>query len=163
MTLLTDSSRLGTPVGAAGVATKAIPGARAFPPAVAPAIPAEVEFILSALQAGQFSGASRREGRRWAYRAPAALRLFSDLPQTPPWTLYARNVAVKALGFVTRHRLPLGYGGILTLADPQGQAVSIDCTVLRCREAVSGWFEGSVYFNREQPQFAGGGGTLTEL
>jgi hypothetical protein len=29
----------------------------------------------------------------------------------------------------------------------------VHCTLLRCREAAPGWFEGSVYFNREQPQF----------
>ncbi|HEY7117124.1 MAG TPA: PilZ domain-containing protein [Tepidisphaeraceae bacterium] len=138
MTLLTDNATPGQPPGGA----------------VAPAIlPPEVEFILSALEAGQFSGLTRRREQRRRYRVEATLKLFSDTPQTAPWTLYTRDVSHQGLGFVTRHRLPLGYGGILTITSPQGKSVSIDCTLLRCREAVSGWFEGSMYFNREQPGF----------
>jgi PilZ domain len=139
MTLLTDNA---TPGGAA-------PGGAA-PAAI---LPPEVEFILSALEAGQFSGANRRKENRRRYWVEATLKLFSDTPQTPPWILYTRDVSHQGLGFVTRHRLPLGYGGILTITSPQGKSVSIDCTLLRCREAVSGWFEGSMYFNREQPGF----------
>ena len=54
---------------------------------------------------------------------------------------------------MTRHRLPLGYGGILTIHSPKGRSLRIDCTIVRCREAVKGWFEGSMYFNREQGVF----------
>jgi hypothetical protein len=117
------------------------------------ALPKEVEFILSALEAGQFAGATRRRTQRAPYRVSASLKLFSDTPQAPPWQLYVRDVNAKSLGFVTRHRLPLGYGGLLTLTSPDGRKLSIDCTLLRCREAVQGWFEGSMYFNREQPTF----------
>jgi hypothetical protein len=120
---------------------------------VIPPLPADVEFILSALEAGRFSGPSRRKQDRRTYRVEAKLRLFSDGPDTSPWTLYTRDASHQGLGFVTRHRLPLGYGGIITLMNPQGREVKIDCTLLRCREAVTGWFEGSMYFNREQPGF----------
>jgi hypothetical protein len=116
-------------------------------------LPAEVEFILSALEAGQFAGASRRRTQRSPYRVSACLKLFSDRPDAPPWQLFVRDVNPKSLGFVTRHRLPLGYGGLLTLTAPDGRPLKIDCTLLRCREAVQGWFEGSMYFNREQPAF----------
>jgi hypothetical protein len=127
-------------------------------PAAAPAnaaggLPQEVEFILSALEAAQFSGKSRRTTARLHYRAEASIKLFSDTPQAPPWTIYVRDISPKGLGFVTRHRLPLGYGGILTIVGPHGKTVKIDCTLLRCREAVQGWFEGSMYFNREQTMF----------
>ena len=138
MTLLSDNA---TRTGVAG----RIP---AIPP-----LPADVEFILSALEAGQFSGATRRKQDRRAYRVEAKLKLFSDGPDASPWTLYTRDASHQGLGFVTRHRLPLGYGGIITLLNPQGREVKIDCTLLRCREAVTGWFEGSMYFNREQPGF----------
>ncbi|MDB5321001.1 MAG: hypothetical protein JWN40_2632 [Phycisphaerales bacterium] len=116
-------------------------------------IPQEVEFILSALEVGEHGGQSRRRLPRRIYRVAASLRLFSDPPQVPPWTLFVRDVNTQGLGFVTRHRLPLGYGGILTIASPKGRAMRIDCTLLRCREAVQGWFEGSMYFNREQGVF----------
>lgn len=138
MTLLSDNA---TPSGIAG----RIP--------VVPPLPPEVEFILSALEAGRHGGTSRRNQERRAYRVAARLKLFSDTPQTEPWVLYTRDVSHQGLGFVTRHRLPLGYGGIITVVNPQRKEVKIDCTLLRCREAVNGWFEGSMYFNREQPGF----------
>jgi hypothetical protein len=126
----------------------------AAPSAAAPrALPPEVEFILSALEAGEYPGPQRRGAGRARYRVAASLKLFSDTPQAPPWTLYVRDVNAKGSGFVTRHRLPLGYGGILTIADPSGRTARIDCTLLRCREAAAGWFEGSMYFNRDQTAF----------
>lgn len=116
-------------------------------------LPAEVEFILSALEVGQFDGESRRAQARRTYHVCATLRLFSDTPKAQPWQLYVRDINPKGLGFVTRHRLPLGYGGLLSLPAPGGRVLSIDCTLVRCREAVQGWFEGSMYFNREQLAF----------
>lgn len=127
--------------------------APAGPRATPKPLPAEVEFILSALEAGEYPGPQRRGAGRGRYRVAASLKLFSDTPQAPPWTLYVRDANVKGLGFVTRHRLPLGYGGILTVVDPMGRTVQIDCTLLRCREAAAGWFEGSMYFNRDQAAF----------
>jgi hypothetical protein len=117
------------------------------------ALPQEVEFILSALEAGEYSGSTRRRTVRRPYRIAAALKLFSDAPHAAPWQLFVRDVNPQGLGFVTRHRLPLGYGGILSIHAPGGQPLTIDCTLLRCREAVQGWFEGSMYFNREQGVF----------
>src|SRR4051794_3972906 len=108
---------------------------------VVPPLPAEVEFILSALEAGRHGGPSRGKQERSAYRVAARLKPFSATPQTEPWILYPRDVSHPGLGFVTRPRLPLGYGGIITLTNPQGKDVKIDCTLLRCREAVNGWFE----------------------
>lgn len=132
-----------------------LPKTPAAPPASAPAkpLPPEVEFILSALEAGEYGGPQRRGARRTRYRVAASLKLFSDNPQAPPWTLYMRDINPKGSGFVTRHRLPLGYGGILTITDPSGRQLRVDCTLLRCREAAAGWFEGSMYFNREQRVF----------
>jgi len=116
--------------------------------------PREVDMVLSALEAGQFSQQAQRRVRvRLRYRVRAELRLFSDAPHTPGWTLYTRDVEPRSLGFVTRHRLPLGYGGQVELPDPSGQSVLIPCTLLRCRSTAPGWYEGAVYFNREQEVF----------
>jgi hypothetical protein len=123
-------------------------------PEAQPGLPQEVEFILSAIEAGEFCGKSRRNSARRPYRIAASLKLFSDDLDVSAWTLYVRDINAQGLGFVTRHRLPLGYGGILTIAGPDQKLVRIDCTLLRCREAVQGWFEGSMYFNREQSLFA---------
>ena len=67
--------------------------------------------------------------------------------------LHTRDITPKSLGFITRHRLPLGYGGVVDLPDPAGVVRSIDCTLIRCREVAKGWYEGAVYFNREQSEF----------
>jgi hypothetical protein len=117
--------------------------------------PPQVELVMSALDAGRYAGGhrERRSGRRVPMRVKAFLRLFVDAPASPPWTLYSRDVYSRGLGFITAHRLPLGYGGLLDLPTPDGNPVSIACTLLRCREAAPGWFEGAVYFNRDQPVF----------
>jgi hypothetical protein len=121
--------------------------------------PAEVELILSALEAagarGRRPGELKRCGRT-RYRARAALRLFSDAPGAPSWLLYARDGNERGLGFITPHRLPLGYGGMIDLPAPGGDKRRIACTLLRCREVSSGWYEGALYFNRAQAEFAGG-------
>ncbi|HZL38487.1 MAG TPA: hypothetical protein VFC78_24470 [Tepidisphaeraceae bacterium] len=117
------------------------------------AFSAQVELILSAIETGQFSPRERRCVGRAPYRAHARLRLFSDLPDTPAWTLYTRDANARGVGFITPHRLPLGYGGLIDLAGPDGTSRSIPCTLLRCREAAPGWYEGSLYFNRHQPDF----------
>ena len=116
--------------------------------------PPQAELILSALETGQHGRRDRRAARRNPYRVRARLRLFSDPPLASPWTLYTRDVHARGLGFITPHRLPLGYGGLVELPGLDGGVVTINCTLLRCREAAPGWYEGSVYFNREQPHFA---------
>jgi hypothetical protein len=123
------------------------------PKVVRAALPPEVEFILSALEVGKFSGQSRRRSPRHVYRVSATLKLFSDPEHIAPWPIFVRDINAQGLGFVTRHRLPLGYGGILAIESPKGRTLQIDCTIVRCREAVKGWFEGSMYFNREQGAF----------
>jgi hypothetical protein len=141
--VLTEQPRHAQRTRAGGVAT------------VAPkAVPAHVELILSAIEAGQHSRRERRTASRLPYRAQAKLQLFSDHPDAPAWTLYTRDVNPRGLGFITSHRLPLGYGGMIELRAPDGRVSNIHCTLVRCREAAPGWFEGSLHFSREQPDFA---------
>lgn len=116
--------------------------------------PREVELILSALEAGGHHD-DRRRHPRMPYRVLAELRLFSDQAGSPPWKLYVRDVSVRGIGFVTAHRLPLGYGGVVQLpALGGGRLMSVNGTLFRCREVTSGWYEGALYFNREQWCFA---------
>jgi hypothetical protein len=117
------------------------------------AIPAEVAMVMSALEAGSHADENRRSTPRISYRVPADLKLFSDQQPTPPWRLYIRDINIRSLGFVTAHRLPLGYGGVIELPGPDGETISVHCTLLRCRQAAPGWFEGCLYFNREQMAF----------
>jgi hypothetical protein len=120
-------------------------------------VPAEVEFVLSAMEAGlQGTGDKRRAGRA-PYRVRGLLRLFADPEGTDPVTIYTRDVCPRSLGFITRHRLPLGYGGVVELMGKDGETLKLDCTLLRCRESTGGWYEGAMYFNRQQGQFAAEG------
>ena len=117
--------------------------------------PPQAELVLSAIEAGQHAngpalGAERRVGRRASFRVRAQLRLYSDNPGEPGRVVYTRDSHARGLGFITPHRLPLGHGGLVDLPTPGGKIVSVPCTLLRCREAAPGWYEGSVYFNRDQ-------------
>ncbi len=116
-------------------------------------IPAEAALVMSALEAGKPGEPDRRRESRQQFRAPAALRLFSDPAGTMPALLYTRDISRKGLGFISPVRLPLGYGGLIQIHGPDKKFAAIHCTLLRCREAAPGWFEGTLYFNREQPQF----------
>lgn len=117
--------------------------------------PPQAELVLSAIEAGQFRGgptpgSERRSSRRAGFRVLAQLRLYSDNPGEPGRAIYTRDIHTRGLGFITPHRLPLGHGGLIDLPTPAGKIVSVPCTLLRCREAAPGWYEGSVYFNRDQ-------------
>lgn len=120
--------------------------------------PPQVELILSALETGQHRAHTEqsRKLRRRSYRVLAKLRLFSDSANAAGWILYTRDVSPRSLGFVTQSRLPLGYGGRIELLLPDGFSSNIECTLLRCRQAAPGWYEGALYFNREQPDFESG-------
>jgi hypothetical protein len=117
-------------------------------------LPPEVELILSAMETGEHHVSNRRAHRRHPYRVQGGLRLFSDPPFSSPWLLYTRDVHARGLGFISPHRLPLGYGGSIEFALPAGGTITVNCTLLRCREAAPGWYEGCLYFNREQPGLA---------
>ncbi len=112
--------------------------------------PPEVGLILSALEAGDHRDEERRQIQRGHYRVQAALRLFSDPPGADAWNLYTRDASPRGLGFIAPHQLPLGHGGMVELLDPYGNEISVNCTLFRCRLAAPGWFEGALYFNRDQ-------------
>ena len=122
----------------------------------AEAVPPEAEMVISALEAAAGAGKAddRRRHPRRRFRAVAVLHLFSDTPGAKPWRLFTRDVSVRGVGFVTRDRLPLGYGGMIELPGPSGRPMSVNGTLFRCREIGNGWFEGALYFNREQWIFA---------
>jgi hypothetical protein len=119
--------------------------------------PPEVNMILSALEAGPQPESDARRHDRLPYRVRAELRLFSDESGAEPWALYTRDVCPRGLGFITPHRLPLGYGGWVELLTPRGRKSRIHCTLYRCRQVLSGWYEGALYFNREQWMFTAEG------
>lgn len=113
--------------------------------------PAQVELIISALETGKFQSRDRRGVNRHRYRVQASLRLFCDSEQTPARQIFTRDLGNRGLGFVSSQRLPLGYGGLVDVPMPDGQSRSVHCTLLRCRQAAPGWFEGALSFTREQP------------
>jgi len=116
--------------------------------------PPEVDLILSAMEAASArpsgTGANRRGGPRNSYRTCAELKLFADNPLDGPTRIYTRDIHDRGLGFITRQRLPLGYGALVELDLPDGRRVKTHCTVYRCRETINGWFEGAVQFTTAQ-------------
>jgi hypothetical protein len=117
-------------------------------------LPQEAAMVLTALEAAG-GRENRRQCVRSVYRATAMLALFADSPDLPARIIYSRDVNERGIGFVTRERLPLGYGGILSLPGPhtRGQVFNIPCTLYRCRLAAPGWYEGALHFNRDQTAF----------
>jgi len=116
--------------------------------------PSEVDFILSALDAGAGEhDADRREVPRTPYHVKASLRLFSDAEHAPAHVLYTREASSRGIGFISPRRLPLSHGGVVEIMTPGGELRAIHCTLFRCREVSSGWFEGALYFNRDQWEF----------
>jgi hypothetical protein len=109
--------------------------------------PLEVENLFQVLEAqGYFDEDNRKRDRR-ELRCGATIKLFSDGSMR---TLFTRDVDTRGLGFVLKDRLPLGHGGTVELPAPDGNVLRINCTVLRCRRVADGWYEGAIYFNREQ-------------
>jgi hypothetical protein len=115
---------------------------------------AEAAMVLSALEAAG-GREDRRQLPRMIYRTTAMLWLFADTPGSAGRALYTRDINERGIGFVTRDRLPLGYGGVVRLPNPKmpSQILSIACTLYRCRLAAPGWYEGALHFNRDQHEF----------
>ena len=128
-------------------------------PAEDPNWPHAVDMILSALDAATFefetdtNQTERRSSFRRSYRQNATITLHSDPSGSPGWELFTRDCHPHGLGFITQHNLPLGYSGLIELIDPSGNEASLQCTIIRCREAATGWFEGAVRFARKQEAF----------
>lgn len=116
-------------------------------------VPPEAAMVMSALEAGGRVLFERRRCRRRVHRTTAMLRLFSDDPTAPPRRLYTRDISRRALGFICNTPLPLSHGGVVEMHDHYGNPISLHCTLLRCRLTAPGWYEGTLYFNRDQPQF----------
>ncbi|HEY8668656.1 MAG TPA: PilZ domain-containing protein [Tepidisphaeraceae bacterium] len=116
--------------------------------------PPEVRMIISSLEAARGKRPYHRRFGRMEYPVTAQLRLFSDVPHARPWLLYSRDINQRGMGFITPHRLPLGYGGMLDVPFPDGRRVNVYCTLLRCRQAILSWYEGALYFNRDQLAFS---------
>ena len=110
----------------------------------------EAEFVLSALEAAGLTQQNRRDADRTVYHTTAALRLYSEVENPKPWQIFVRDVTPRGLGFITRHRLPLGYGGMLNFKCPKQTMLNIDCVIRRCCQAANGWYEGAISFNRPQ-------------
>jgi hypothetical protein len=118
--------------------------------------PPEARMILSALEAAESTHhENRRATPRTLYQVQASLYLFSDPDGSPAWKLYTRDVSSRSLGFLTPHRLPLGYGGIVELPGPDGKPIRAHCTLFRCRQTARGWYEGALSFHRKQWALAG--------
>ena len=39
---------------------------------------------------------------------------------------------------------------------PDNRILTIHCTMLRCRQAVPGWYEGALHFLQDQEEFSAG-------
>jgi hypothetical protein len=115
--------------------------------------PTDVEFMISALEAGPRPLVDRQRFKRIKYRVRSMLRLYSEGPDVPPTLLYTRNISSQGMGFLCPRQLPISHGGVVMIPNLNGDLEKIACVVLRCREAANRWCEGAVHFNRSQISF----------
>lgn len=108
--------------------------------------PAEVDMILSAMEAAGAVSADRRDGDRSPHHTRAELRLFAHDPLSLPTPLFTRDISPTGIGFITKDRLPLGYGGVVSFVQEDGTKIAMACTIFRCRPLINGWFEGALHF-----------------
>lgn len=150
-----------------GRAAPPIAGSAAFRPAggfpsSAPAADTDelertAAMVLSAMEAGakvpDLGAADRRLRRtgRVACRVRAQLCLWADGENGEAWVLFTRDIDARAMGFICRDNLPMGYGGTLSFLSPSRRREQIDVTVTRCRPCSAGWYEGALHFNQPQP------------
>ena len=116
----------------------------------------EAAMVLSAMEAAEKgsrpSGADRRESSgRVPWRVKAHLKLWADGDDGEAWTLFTRDVDPRAMGFICRDNIPLGYGGVLTFIGPGSRRQRLEVTITRCRPCSSGWCEGALHFNQPHP------------
>jgi hypothetical protein len=116
--------------------------------------PADVDLILSALEAADPRTGHQRKLRRRRFRVIARLSLFVAPLDEGPVRLFTRDADDRHVGFLSEAPVPLGFGGNVELVAPGGQLLSAGCMVYRCRECVPGWYEGVLNFNRKQPALA---------
>ena len=116
--------------------------------------PPDVMFLLSVLDGNPSPAAERRIVPRARYRARARLALSGDRAGHPPHELFSRDVTFRSMGFVSEHPVPGDGQGVLHLMMPNNRVRTLACTVLRCREAAPGLYEGAVLFKREHPEFS---------
>lgn len=118
----------------------------------------EAAMVISAMEAAvetklpQLSPMERQMRRisRATLRVRAELALWADGEQGEPWSLFTRDLDTRAMGFICQDRLPLGYGGTITLTMPDGRRQQLEVTVTRCRPCSAGWYEGALHFNHPQ-------------
>ena len=115
--------------------------------------PSDVEFMISALEAGPKPPIDRQKFKRVKYRVRSLLRLYSEGAEAPPILMYTRNISNQAVGFLCPRLLPLSHGGIVMIPNLNGDLEKIACVVLRCREAAPQWYEGALHFVRAQLSF----------
>ena len=150
-----------------GVLTGFAPNGGCFAPGKTPppadALEREARLILSSMEVADAQAYPRlrhpgadagRRGGRCEYHVRAQLALTADGPDAEARTLFTRDVTSDAVGFISPQRLPLGYGGTLTLDAPNGRRVTAAALLTRCRQSVRGWYEGALHFTRPQPDFS---------
>jgi hypothetical protein len=115
--------------------------------------PQDVEFVISALEAGSRPHLDERQVKRAKYRVRAMFKLYSEGLDASPILIYTRNVSSRGMGFLCSRQLPISHGGVVLILNFNGDMEKIACIVLRSREASANWFEGAVHFNRPQASF----------
>jgi hypothetical protein len=117
-------------------------------------VPVDAKIVILVLNDHQHpAAANRREHARCAYQVPAMLGSVKG-EGAQRKRIYTRDVNAWGVGFVTQEMVPVGSEAFLLMSKGFGQVVQRKCTIVRCREAMPGWYEGAVRFHAEEPALA---------
>ena len=131
--------------------------------AEAAALPEDAEVVILVLteesSGGGSAAANRRRYPRCAYQVAATLKTAdgadADAASAMRTRVYTRDANQWGVGFVMQEPIPVGSEAYLILDRPGFERpIHRRCRIVRCREALPGWYEGAAVFHDEEPALA---------
>jgi hypothetical protein len=105
------------------------------------------------------AAANRRRFPRCAYQVAATLKKGdgsnADAASAMRMRIYTRDANQWGVGFVAQESIPAGSDAYLILDRPGfARPMHRRCRIVRCREALPGWYEGAAVFHDEEPSLS---------
>jgi hypothetical protein len=117
-------------------------------------LPEDAKIVILILGGEESPAANRRREARCAYQISAVLKNSSDGDAEVRRRIYTRDANQWGVGFVTQEPVPVGAEAYLLLTTPDGNDVHVRCCIIRCREALPGWYEGAAVFFEQEPSLS---------
>ena len=105
--------------------------------------------VLAALRAAQDAkGHERRTSTRMDVQTQVKVVPFKDGALAAPFTCMTRDLSFKGIGLLQSRTAARGSQFVITLPKPDGESMSLLCTVMYCRALADGIYNIGASFNR---------------